>query len=631
MDRDHRIAVIEGNKVVLDKARKILRRRGLTFPVHDPVTTDEEIEQVARQSIAKGTKIFISCGVTLKTLRAKFDIHMVDIRHTLYEFRATMKKLGQDPSEVAFVGTAYYYGIAQQEGLTDQALSIRVFSQEDRIRTIHALKHQGKKIIIGGGRTVLEAERIGLQGGFLEVEDTSLEYAIDEALHNLKILEELEKHGLIINSILQGVSEGVVGIDENGRLFAMNSVALRLLGLEGTEWKGKHIDEILPIPNLAAAPGQRQELSGELAMVGSNHISVTSTPIQLNTGSNILGTVLTIQEVGRIQSLENKVRKSFLGNGHVARAMFGQMVGHSSAFLQVIETAKEYAQVDSSILLLGETGVGKEVMAQSIHNHSSRRRNPFIAVNCAALPPNLLESELFGYVKGAFTGADPKGKIGLFELAHTGTVFLDEIGEMPIHLQSKLLRVLQEKEISRLGADKVIPINVRIISATNKDLASEIRRGEFREDLYYRICVLSLNLPPLRERRDDIVEIAQMFIDGFNTEFGKNVRSLTPEAKKLITLYDWPGNIRQLKNFIERSVVLCKSDCIDEDLVKRLLDQPIREPAFLRQTKTGLLSTVEESLIRKLLLETNGDKHEVARILGISQTTLWRRLKKNRS
>ncbi|HGM3506130.1 TPA: sigma-54 interaction domain-containing protein [Clostridioides difficile] len=308
------------------------------------------------------------------------------------------------------------------------------------------------------------------------------------------------------------------------------------------------------------------------------------------------------------------------------------MLGSSDSLMHSVNMAKKFAKSDSTIIITGESGTGKEIFAQSIHNYSNRFNGPFVAINCAAIPENILESELFGYVKGAFTGARNEGKAGVFELAHNGTIFLDEIGEISKDVQVKLLRVLQEREVTRIGDTKVVPINVRVITATNKNLVEQIDNNNFREDLFYRLCVLKLDLPPLRERKEDIEQLTYSIISHYNKPV-----SISDSALKILSRYDFPGNIRQLKNIVERLVVMCDDNFIDEHLVSDIL---ISEPHFRKDISSAPTIDYSPNLVdnkiadyeKKLILETleknNGVKSATASQLGISTTTLWRKLKK---
>ncbi|MDR1626254.1 MAG: sigma 54-interacting transcriptional regulator [Spirochaetia bacterium] len=623
------IVILISNKLVSERARKILQRKGHSLPIYADAYSTDDILRIARHCIAGGTRVIISRGKSLSILRDKFDLHVVDIRHTLYEFPSSLAQVGHGSDKVAFIGFSEFYNKAQECHLVEDATVVQLRLESEIPTVLRGLKRRGITTVIGGGRTVEIARQIGLNALYIEVEEYSLEQAIDEAFHSMKTLTELDNKNIIINSIIESVSEGIVGIDQNGCIFNMNPTARKLLGIVSGEWQNRKIEEMLPALTLPKAVRENQDFSEELIIVRGNLLSVSGIPIRPENSKSNLGTVLTIQEATKIQSLESKVRKSMIGSGHIAKASFDNLAGHSENFRLAIDTAKEFAQVTSTILISGETGTGKELFAQSIHNFSKRAKRPFIAINCAVLPPELLESELFGYVKGAFTGADLRGKMGLFESAHTGTIFLDEIGEMPFNVQAKLLRVLQEKEISRLGDDKVIPVDVRILSATNKNLITEVEKGNFREDLYYRICVLSLTIPPLRERKEDIIELAMDFVAAYNQQFHKAVHEISPSARRRLMENDWPGNIRQLRNVIERAMVLCKTGVLGEELIPQAITPMTNADKFKSCgiPKPGMLSEIETSLIKELLAKTGNDKYEVAKILGMSVTTLWRRMR----
>jgi transcriptional regulator with PAS, ATPase and Fis domain len=319
--------------------------------------------------------------------------------------------------------------------------------------------------------------------------------------------------------------------------------------------------------------------------------------------------------------MEARIRRRIHASGHVANYKFEDIIGNSPILKQTIKIAKDFSLAKSSILILGESGVGKEVFAQSIHNYSERCKGPFVAINCAALPSQILESELFGYVTGAFTGANPKGKPGLFEIAHDGTIFLDEISEMEYSLQGKLLRVLQEKKVMRLGSDSVIPVNVRIIAASNKNLKSLVNENKFRIDLYYRLNVLQLKIPSLRDRKEDIKPLAEFFLRE-HASIAKPHLKLSPSAIQALTLYSWPGNTRELQNIIERVIAVHNHEIIDANTINLML--------YDTQESDNLACLIPNELeeIIKALASTNGKYAEAAKKLGISRSTLWRKLKR---
>jgi two-component system response regulator FlrC len=297
-----------------------------------------------------------------------------------------------------------------------------------------------------------------------------------------------------------------------------------------------------------------------------------------------------------------------------------EMVFSSEKMKRLVKLAEDIARSDTTVLIYGESGTGKELLARHIHSASPRREKPFVAVNCAAIPDTLMESELFGFEKGAFTGATEK-KIGKFELANGGTILLDEIGEMSMALQAKLLRVLQEKEIDRVGAKQPVPVDIRVIATTNRDLYKESLEGKFREDLYYRLSVFPLHIPPLRERTEDIPVLAEHFLKKFSSEIGKNVSGFTEEAMEFLMRRHWRGNIRELENTIHRAVHLAKTDVIEVD--DFMLYEEVSSPDAMPH---GSIKDMERNLILKTLREVNGNKTKAAKMLGVSVRTIRNKL-----
>lgn len=336
--------------------------------------------------------------------------------------------------------------------------------------------------------------------------------------------------------------------------------------------------------------------------------------------------------VPKTQGIEKKNRENLYRNGFITRYNFTDIFTKNPLMQKLIQMAQGYAKTDASILIQGESGTGKELFAQSIHASSNRKNYPFVAINCAALSPQLIESELFGYVEGAFTGASRFGKIGLFELANNGTIFLDEIGDMDKALQTRLLRVLEEKQVMRIGSDKIIPINTRIIAATNVNLKEEVRKGNFRADLYYRLNVLNLNIIPLRERKEDIVYLANHFIEISNKKYGMQIGKLFKEVIEVLTNYSWPGNIREFKNVIERIVIATRRGCVklsDINLIVRELQETnnnINTSDQLGGFISGTLDEIKNKVVTKVFTEEGYNKSKTAKRLGIDRSTLNRLL-----
>jgi len=340
---------------------------------------------------------------------------------------------------------------------------------------------------------------------------------------------------------------------------------------------------------------------------------------------------------GQIKELMERVRRDpavtrerDLLRGEVARLRSGPIVGRSRAVARVHEQIQRVASTPrTTVLVTGESGVGKELVARAVHEGSARAEGPFVAVNCAALAENLLEAELFGYEGGAFSGADPKGKEGLVAAARGGTLFLDEVGELALELQAKLLRVLQERVYRRVGGSEDLPTDVRFVASTNRDLGRLVEEGRFREDLYYRLNVLSIVVPPLRERREDIPELAQHFVELYRREFGHERSALAEEALEALGNHPWRGNVRELRNAIERGALRARGDRItSEDLGLAEGPETRRDPAAVQLDLEGFgLKQMEEQLIRRALEEARGNRSQTARLLGVNRTTLYNKLR----
>ncbi|MCL4457438.1 MAG: sigma-54 dependent transcriptional regulator [Nitrospirae bacterium] len=337
--------------------------------------------------------------------------------------------------------------------------------------------------------------------------------------------------------------------------------------------------------------------------------------------------VLTVKKAAeRARLLKENIR---LQDELFGKFKMDGIIGGSQKMREVIEIAKKVSPTTVTVLIQGESGTGKELIARALHYNSNRKTAPFVAVNCAAIPDNLIESELFGYEPGAFTGAAHR-KVGLFESANGGTLFLDEIGDLPLLTQTKILRVLQDKEIRRLGGKDSVKADVRIIAATNKDLEKEVSHGKFREDLYYRLKVVTIELPPLRERKEDIESFVSFFIERYNKEFGKRIKGINETAKKALMDYHWPGNIRQLEFVIERAVLMSDTDTISLNDIKSELRLPqAKGISGIEIPDEGLdFEELERDLIKQAMLKSNNVAAKAARLLGMSYKTFWYRLEK---
>ncbi|MDI3518395.1 MAG: hypothetical protein PWQ34_542 [Caldanaerobacter sp.] len=468
------------------------------------------------------------------------------------------------------------------------------------------------------------------------IEGLKAEKAFDEFMQFFnselgKEKEEKDTYELLRNTsiayekIFNSIGSGLVVTDENGVITIFNKLAEGITGISMDEAIGKKIQEVIPGIKIENVLKTGKEEMNKKIKVGNNVVFTNITPIY--TGNKIEGSVIVFYDFPQIEYLENELKR----NRKLDKA-FDIIIGNSGKLRDALTIASKAAETDSTVLIRGESGTGKELVAQAIHYASRRRDKPFIRVNCAAIPVTLLESELFGHERGAFTGAVTQ-KIGKFELADGGTVFLDEIGEIPPEIQVKLLRVIQEKEFERVGGIKTIKVDVRIIAATNKDLEKAIKEGTFREDLYYRLNVIPIMLPPLRERRGDIPLLVEHFIEKLNKKLNKNIKGITKKAMQALIHYDWPGNIRELENIIERCITLSEGEYIDyEDLPQyiRNEDTIVSENNVIYLDEHSELLTMEEYeyKIIKAALDRYKSFNKAAKVLGLTHKTVASKARK---
>ncbi|MDX9801861.1 MAG: sigma 54-interacting transcriptional regulator, partial [Spirochaetia bacterium] len=436
-----------------------------------------------------------------------------------------------------------------------------------------------------------------------------------------------------VKNVLDTVNDAVISADNDGVIRLFNSSAEKIFNQQQKSVIGQKIESLLETQDCFGRI--KQSITNVLRSGISNHEKIikpaggdyliNTSPIL--TDEKNMGVVLVIRELLNSTGQELKKYKKTIHQGFSTRYTFDDILTVNDAFRKKIRAAREYAVSDASILIEGESGTGKELFAQSIHSASSRSKAPFIAVNCAAIPAPLLESELFGYVEGAFTGASRKGKRGLFEIAHTGTIFLDEISEIDKSLQVKFLRVLEEKQIMRIGSDTSTALDVRVIAATNCDLKKQVQAGSFRSDLYYRLNLLNLNLPPLRKHCDDIEYLADHFYRVFNDKYGVKDGLLSEEVVDILKKYSWPGNIRELKNIIERIVLTAGSGKPDSSLMHLIADDIYSADCAGGSEAPGkTLDEIKYDAVLDMLKAENFNKSRAAQRLGIDRSTLDRLL-----
>lgn len=515
--------------------------------------------------------------------------------------------------------------------------------------------HTGK--IIGvlnmtGRRELVHKHTIGIVASMSEAIEREL--ALERSLHEIRTLNRF------LGTVFDSIRDGLVAVSSDGNIMRANEAALRIFGIEAGDALGKPIDAALGLfPSVVQILKQskhREFKEHEISIRtghGTTRCLVTIRTLRNASGDSI-GTLAVFDKMERVRSL---VRRMV---GAQARFTFDDIVGESPSLLDAVKLAKVASRTDSRILLYGESGTGKDLFAQAIHNASARKDGPFVAINCGAVPTELIESELFGYEEGAFTGARRGGKPGKFELAEGGTLFLDEVESMPLEMQVKLLRALADDQVMRIGGTEMIPINVRIIGATNRNLAEEVRAGRFREDLYYRLNVVSISIPPLRERRDDIPLLVRHFLDRYRSggsrgphARGADLRfTISPEALEILEGYEFPGNVRELQNVLERAMISASEKqegpsgelVITPECLPKEVFAPDRLPAPTSLTSptpstppTSLtpydahiqsMESIERDAIVRALALCNGNISRAAAMLGIGRSTLHRKLRK---
>ncbi len=613
-------------------ASEVREGMGLDFPI--AVGILEGAVGVADALIHQGAEVIISRGGTAALLRSKLDLPIVEIKVTGYDvMRALHPYIGTN-RKIAIVG---YRNVVHGCRIFGDlfGLSIRelIIPSEEVDKDWDAAQLAVRRLVAENDIDVVIGD--SLVKGRLKVENIEVQMvesgkeaiiqAIEEAKNISRVRENERRAYERLRTIIHSVHDGVVATDEQGRITAVNLVAEEIFGFKEKNVLGMPIGEAIPNTRIDKVLQTGQAELEQLQQTPKGYIVTNRVPFTLE--GQVQGVVATFQEVAKIQSVEQKIRQTLFNNGLFARYHFDDVLTEDPHLKKVVAIAKKYAQTDATMLILGESGTGKELFAQSVHNYSSRRKEAFVAINCSALPGQLLESELFGYVGGAFTGARKEGKRGLFELAHNGTIFLDEIGDMDKELQSRLLRVLEEKQVRRIGSDSIIPVNVRVIAATNTDLWNEGVKGNFRLDLYYRLNVLNIKLPPLRERRSDIALLARYLLQRYCDQYGKKITTLPPEIVERLQEHPWIGNVRELKNVIERIVLSSENGRVDPETVDLMLDKPavlLEETGWTDDNAMlqGTMDEIKHKAAMFILAQEGNNIARAARRLEIDRNTL---------
>jgi transcriptional regulator with PAS, ATPase and Fis domain len=624
-----RIAFIAPDKRLLKHGEKIVRKLGISDRVDFYLAVLQSAIDLAKRLEREDVDVIVSRGGTAKVMiESKVNIPVVEIviggQDLAQMFHNVKKITGRAKPKVAMLAFSnMVHDIDVLSSILEVDLTIFPLQRiEDIPQKVDEVSVTDADMVVGGIHTITLAKKKGLPSYLIRSGDYAVEAAFIEA-QKVALGRKIEKErAQEFKALVDYSLDGIISINSGRTIRVFNQTAERLLQYSARDVIGKDMTDVFPFFNVDPCLEEGRELIGQVLSL--TNISITANIAPIMVGRDTVGAIISFQDIGRIQEVESKIRNEVLARRLTAKYQFADIIGISAEISETLRIARQIAGLDATILISGESGTGKELFAQSIHNSSRRHNGPFVAINCAALPANLLESELFGYVEGAFTGAIRKGKPGMFELAHRGTIFLDEISEMDRYGQARLLRIIQEKQVMRLGDDKYIPIDVRIISATNKNLGELVRQGEFRQDLYYRLKVLTINIPPLRKRTGDIEHLARLFLRDNCARHRKQL-DLSSHAYNFLSEYPWPGNVRELMHFLERLVLSSTERNISVNTVKKYLEDREYDSAsdFLPMETTA---HSEERRIKDALGKTNSNIKKAADLLGINRSTLYRRL-----
>lgn len=607
------ILFIAPHKQIAITAKEILQSMNQNINV--VIATNMNAVTIAQNSSAS---IIISRGGTARDLKRYTKKMIVEIHASFMDLSTVIQKLSIAGSKNIAIISSVNIIENMNTHFTLGHIHIQLcpyINDKESIEKVKNLIAGGVDGLAGDIKVVATAEKLALKNClYLKSGNLSITKAINQALSLVSYMHSNQLQLQTMLSIINNIDEGIIVYNQNQQIIYYNKEGQKII-------KANRLFSVVNTKSSSLQlfnkyKGKVIELNGEKLLLDI---------INLNITNNYKNSIFIFQKVSNIENSARKIRSSLHQKGLYAKKNFIDIICISPQMQTVLNRAKQFATSHSNVLIYGETGTGKEGLAQSIHNASLRHNKPFVSVNCASLPPSLIESELFGYVDGAFTGARHSGKKGLFELAHTGTIFLDEIGDLPLNIQSRLLRVLQEREIMRIGDDKILPIDIRIICATNKDLKKLIKDGLFRQDLYYRINVLRITLPPLRDRKEDIMPLFYHYLAEYSNHL--KIAKFPHKITTYLENYSWPGNVRELKNTAEVTAFIYSKEIPSLQQIKDILDVDSngdQENVFKIDANSNLKS-IERNIIEQLLKKYSAD--EVCHILGISRVTLWRKCK----
>jgi len=639
---NHRVLLVSTSDILSREAAIIAKGLGLRLDIRKGgLLTDGHRHALEQQN---KYDVFISQGGTALLMEETLSKPVISINISVADYVQALNKAKRFGRKVALV--SYDCPLLKElESLAQLTadFDFKLFSYSSKADfkdQIDRVFSQSDHTVIGLGACTCEHVKThGVNYVMVESSKENIRSALVAAKNIIDLNYKERLTASRVTNILNYSREGIFSVGKDGVIQIMNFAAEKIFNVHLADVVGKNID-CPDVPHIfrdiyedGSFVVNETVISGETAFIVNR--------IQQSINKSIEETLVTFQSISDIQSLERKSRNALKNAGLVAKKTLQDIVFSSSQMRETVLRAQQFGGTEAAVLIEGETGTGKELFAQGIHNSSPRCNGPFVAINCAALPESLLESELFGYTSGAFTGARKGGKAGLFELAHNGTIFLDEIGDISPLIQSRLLRVLQEKSVLRVGGERIVDVNTRIVAATNKDLLAMSDEGTFRSDLYYRLSLLNLTIAPLRERPEDIETLSLYFLATKGAMYGVESKEFSPRTIDMMCDYDWPGNVRELENFIEKLLILQPLESNLDYSAMKLLNERNRRNELRNggvgfddapgtmTIHVGSLKAMENEIFNKMLDRMDGNQTQTARRLGVSRVTLWKRLQEN--
>lgn len=590
------------------------------------------IAEQGKKMIAKGVKAILARGGIFHELSDSItEIPIIRLDISANDILASLSEAKRYKKIHIMLREPVVFEFEKNKSLFNVDISCYKYeSQEELKNYIDNLPYDPEMVILGGSITVSYAQKRGLNAIYIKLNPSSVLNTYNSIKFMLKKTRRENRELKLLESLISHIDDGVIVIDKGGRIIHFNRRSEVLLKKISSQMLNADIKKVLPrIWKFVLKYRKTGISSNEILRLEAGIISANISSIYVDEGESL--EIITMKDVSKLQKLETSLRFKLNKKGLTAKYTFDDILTVEDSMLDLIERAKKCALTDNTILIYGQSGTGKELFAQSIHNYSGRHNYPFVAINCAALNESLLESELFGYEGGSFTGAKKEGKTGLFELAHGGTIFLDEINSMSPSMQSKILRVIEQKEVMRIGSDRVIPVNVRIICTSNENLLQKVKEGKFRMDLFFRINTLELQIPPLSERKKDILFLFRHFVASIS---GKDEISihLDSDFKKLLLGHNWYGNIRELKN-VATKYVLFNGDNKSQEILPFANKSDNLENVVDEDMKIDLkeINKVVDDLVIESLLNKGLTKTDTAKALGISRTALFKKMSKNKT